>query len=67
MFEGIVKDDDGDYTIYSNENIENRMDDRNRAKIRLDVVYDGTDNKRQIRINTDAGKDGFLFVGHATD
>jgi len=43
------------------------MDDRNRAKIRLDVIYDGTNNKRKIRINTNAGKDGFLFVGHATD
>jgi hypothetical protein len=27
----------------------------------------GTNNKRKIRINTNAGKDGFLFVGHATD
>jgi hypothetical protein len=27
----------------------------------------GTNNTRKIRINTNAGKDGFLFVGHATD
>lgn len=65
LFEGATEDKDGNYTVYTNSCISERLEKGiERASIMLEKQPNST---YRIRMNNNPGKLGYLIVGHDTD